>query len=393
MARNEGRRSGAQGGWRGSLFAIVLAASAAAGCASTYESLVPDPASFPDGSPCSLDRTGRVRRIPTHGPESSPVFLEIEERGDGREDTVIVLIHGVFSDRRIWRFVAADLERNHDLLLVDLAGCGGSDAPDPEALGPGGYGPESQARRVLEVLRAVQADRPAPARLVLVGHSLGGAIALRMLGDPALRDEFSDVLGRVRGAVLFSALDASFVQPDPGIRAVAEVSGLEIDLGNLLGAIREKTAVAVQLGVADPSRALRSDAERFAEILSDAARRRALQAMIRSAFPLREDLRPDWERVRRIEEGYRRITLPILLVWGARDETLPCAMGYKLAAQLPNARLAVVADGMHGLPTEHPWTCAGQVRTFLGSGDGTWPAAADADPRPSNVEYVGSPGH
>jgi len=376
---------------RGWLLAPALAVTLAAGCASTIGTLQPDPVSFPNGSPLPGDRPARIRRIPTSGPEGPPVLLEIEERGEGLGDSLIVLVHGVFSDRRVWKFVAADLGRDRDLLLVDLAGCGGSDAPSPEALGPAGYGPVAQARRVLQVLRAVQAERSAPPELVLVGHSLGGAVILRMLCDSGLAGEFPDVLERVRGAVLFTALDASFVQPDPALRDVTDVSGLEIDLGNLLGMISEKTAVAVRVGVVDPSRALRSDAERLAEILSDPARRRATQEMIRRAVPLGEDLRPDWDEVRRIEEEYRRISVPVRLVWGARDETMPCAMGYKLAAQLPNAHLAVVPDGMHGLPTEHPWTCAQQVRTFLGDGGERGLDTTYAVAKPLVVEVIGSP--
>jgi len=368
--------------------ALALAAGAASGCASAFASLLPDPLLTPDGFPCRADAAGRVRRVPTPGPGGKPVHLAVEERGEGTRESLLVLIHGVFSDRRVWRLMAADLERDHDLLLVDLAGCGESDAPDPEALGPGGYSPESQARRVLEALRAALADRAPTTRLVLAGHSLGGAVVLRMLGDAGLRAEFADIVGRVERAVLVAPLDASFVQPAPGLRAVAEASGLEVDLGNLFGMVREGTAEAVLDGVADRSSALREDADQYAEILSDPARRRATQAMILAAVPLRPDLRPDWEGAARIEADYRRIAVPCLVVWGARDETLPCAMGYKLAVQLPDARLAVVERGMHGLPTERPWTCARLVRTFLEGEIGDLPASGAADPQLSDVRVV-----
>ena len=49
-------------------------------------------------------------------------------------------------------------------------------------------------------------------------------------------------------------------------------------------------------------------------------------------------------------------------------------MAYKLLAQLPNARLRVLPDAMHSLPTERPWTCARLVRDFVRSDGAGWQA-------------------
>lgn len=47
------------------------------------------------------------------------------------------------------------------------------------------------------------------------------------------------------------------------------------------------------------------------------------------------------------------IRAPVLLLWGDRDAISPVAVGERLAALLPNARLQVVPGGDHDFPVTH----------------------------------------
>jgi hypothetical protein len=58
-------------------------------------------------------------------------------------------------------------------------------------------------------------------------------------------------------------------------------------------------------------------------------------------------------------------------------------MGYKLAAELPNARLRIVRDSMHSLLWERPTVSAQLIREFLGG-------RLDTEPRVAQVESQGS---
>ncbi|MCI0637277.1 MAG: alpha/beta hydrolase, partial [Actinobacteria bacterium] len=58
-----------------------------------------------------------------------------------------------------------------------------------------------------------------------------------------------------------------------------------------------------------------------------------------------------------------------LIIWGSRDETLPVSMGYKLAAQLPRARLVVVPGCMHSVHLEEPVFSTHAIRAVTESGD------------------------
>ena len=101
------------------------------------------------------------------------------------------------------------------------------------------------------------------------------------------------------------------------------------------------------------------------EALSNSDSRHAAQAMIVQAIPYTKDRRPDWPRIEALTAEYGNIDKPCLIVWGARDETFSQAMGYKLAAQIPNARLRVLPGRMHQLPGEAPTECARQIRQFV----------------------------
>lgn len=99
------------------------------------------------------------------------LHLALEEVGHGSRDRMVVMVHGLLSDRTIWRYVQAKLGQDQRVLLVDLLGCGESDKPDPKTLGPEGYSPSAQARHVLQALRTHFERTGAPNRLVFVGHS------------------------------------------------------------------------------------------------------------------------------------------------------------------------------------------------------------------------------
>ena len=164
-------------------------------------------------------------------------------------------------------------------------------------------------------------------------------------------------------------------------------------VADLLGVARRRVARAVREGVADPRRATREEADREAAVLADRPRRRAAQAMLRRAVPLAGD-RPDYARAAAIARGYADVTVPCLIDWGEQDDTLPVATGYKLASEIPGARLRVVTAAKHCLPVERPRACATLVRDFIrGPGELTGPAQkiARLDPVPGPPFLAAAP--
>ena len=95
--------------------------------------------------------------------------LHAERSGAGAPR--LVLVHGFTQTGRSWSTIAADLARDHEVVLVDAPGHGGSGAVDADL--PAGAALLGQAG----------------GRGVYVGYSMGGRLALHLaLAEPALVD-------------------------------------------------------------------------------------------------------------------------------------------------------------------------------------------------------------
>ena len=90
--------------------------------------------------------------------------IAYDEAGAGAP--AFVFLHGWVCNRTFWRPQFEDLSRDHRCIAVDLRGCG-------ESTGPGPYDPVAAADDVAALIEHLGA---APA--VIVGHSLGGIVAL-----------------------------------------------------------------------------------------------------------------------------------------------------------------------------------------------------------------------
>lgn len=110
--------------------------------------------------------------------QSSPyMFIEVEglqvrysDRGSG--DSVILLLHGFGGDLDNWMFNLGALSEKHRLLALDLPGHGKS---SKTIIDPSIKGMEKFVSKFLELLDLTSVN--------IVGHSMGGAIAIQMLLD------------------------------------------------------------------------------------------------------------------------------------------------------------------------------------------------------------------
>jgi pimeloyl-ACP methyl ester carboxylesterase len=88
-----------------------------------------------------------------------------------REDRGLVLVHGGAAHARWWDHIAPLLSAGHMVVALDLSGHGDSNRRD-------GYGLDVWAHEVL----AVAADAGITAPPTVIGHSMGGFVALRAAG-------------------------------------------------------------------------------------------------------------------------------------------------------------------------------------------------------------------
>ena len=90
-----------------------------------------------------------------------------------------VLVHGLDSCKETWADVAADLAKGgYPAVAVDLRGHGESPIGDPQS-----FSPHTLAMDVLAATEALGIS----GRVVLVGHSMGGRVAMRIAAMDAER--------------------------------------------------------------------------------------------------------------------------------------------------------------------------------------------------------------
>lgn len=284
-----------------------------------------------------LDRLApraRARQVMARTANGDGVMLRLLEGGAGRP---VVLLHGRGHAATTFAPMIEALVDRHRVIAIDLPGFGHSAAPPFDA--------RASSRPVdffVAPARSLIAELGPEA--VLVGHSLGGLVALEIALDAPLA-----------GLVLINAM---------GLTS-------KVGLGERLyfHAGPERLArVRRTLGMGDRSTELGRLRE---ELLSVRGGRpeasRAFEALVPWRGPIHERL-----------ADLPRLTPKTLLVWGARDETFPVALAREAERRIPGARLAVI-DAGHSPHVERPEAVIEAVSGFL---DGLGPADARPTPTP-----------
>ncbi len=250
------------------------------------------------------------------------------------EGDPLVLVHGLGGAAANWLALAPLLLPGRRLIVPELPGHGGS-SPLPAAPSLSPY-----ADRLGLLL-----DHEGAAPAAVVGHSLGGAVALRLA---LRRPEAVSALVLAAAAGISSATrSARYALTITGIlkpgRKIAPHRG-RVARSALL-----KRVVFGRWGASDPAalppelvEALLAGPARHTDTLS------AAKALVR------DDLRPELEHVR----------CPVLVLWGARDNQLPVDDAFDYARRL-RAPLRVIADCGHLLIVERPAGCADAITGFL----------------------------
>jgi pimeloyl-ACP methyl ester carboxylesterase len=256
--------------------------------------------------------------------------IHVVERGQGPD---LVLLHGVLLSTALWVHQLTDLAAEHRVLAVDLRGHGqslaGTEGFGGPAVARGAPGIVRLARDVASVLDALDV-RDA----LLVGHSMGGMVALQAAHDagPALAR-------RVGGLALVSTT-AGPVVGVPGWNHWARWSSPASSRGLLLA---ERAGVALL-----PTRDLRWWASRFGfgaeappaqvrfvEELITATPSSTLAGLMASVATF--DL----------SRALPTLDLPSLVIVGSHDHLTPVRHAERLARALPRAELVELARSGH----------------------------------------------
>jgi pimeloyl-ACP methyl ester carboxylesterase len=254
----------------------------------------------------------------------SPLHVEVSGLQPAPGVDTFLLIHGFGASRFTWRHWAPELAKLGQVVEIDMKGHGRSPKPDD-----GRYAPSDQAELVHELIEGRDLDN-----LTIVGHSLGGGVAL--LTALRLLDAGSTRLKR-----LVIVCGAAYRQRLPPFIALAERPRLSSLLFRVVGPGRIVGRVLRAI-VFDRSSVSEDQISGYAEPLRSPA---AVRALVSSALQI---VPPDLPALVR---RYSEITQPALLLWGREDPVVPRAVGQSLYEAIPNARL-YIQDGCGHLPAE-----------------------------------------
>lgn len=252
------------------------------------------------------------------------------EAGQG---PTVILIHGLAASIYSWRKTILPVaQAGYRVIAYDNRGFGFSDKPSR------GYSNRDYVELLVGLLDSLQIHDA-----VLVGHSMGGAVA----AETAL-----DHPERVRGLVLVDA--AGLGVRWPFLLRVARWPLVSAVFERFRG--RGMTARILKSLYADPTRVTEEDVDQYYAPVVEPGFAHSLRAVL-------ESYRFDALRGRLEEVG-----VPTLVMWGALDRVIPPSLGQDMVAHLEVGAFVLFPDAGHALPEEQPAAFNRTLISFLGNG-------------------------
>jgi pimeloyl-ACP methyl ester carboxylesterase len=267
------------------------------------------------------------------------------------EGPAVVLIHGITSSSRTWRSVMPALAERYTVIAPDLLGHGRSAKPR------GDYSLGAYASGIRDLLVALEVPRA-----TIVGHSLGGGVAMQFAYQFPDRIERLVLVdsGGLGGEVSLMLRAATL----PGAEYVIPVlaSSPVRSAGAAVASVLSRVGLRASADV-------RGLAEGF-ESLADADARRAFVHTARSVID------PAGQRVDASDRLYLSEHIPSLIVWGERDRMIPVQHGHDAHALMPHSRLQTFPNAGHFPFNDDPARFVELLHDFIATTD---PATFDDD--------------
>ncbi len=259
--------------------------------------------------------------------ETGVVPANVRVQGAG---PAIVLIHGFGAAIDWWDAIAPTLAADHRVISIDLIGHGGTAAP------AGGYTIERQAALVATVL-----DKLGVGRVTVIGHSMGGEVAVALAEQNPARIERMVLIDSpaVAGGD-FTPLMQLYLQPG---------------IGQLLS--RLQTGRALRHGLEQGFAPAYPVPEAF---VAD------LQQLTYTAF---RSAHEDSIAYRKAKAPYERLAglqpvPPLLVIFGSEDAIIP-SQNAQLFQNVPGAKVVIIEGSGHSPMVEKPAEVLQQLHVFL----------------------------
>lgn len=264
---------------------------------------------------------------------------------------VILLIHGIGDNSTTWSMVQSRLAQRFTVIAVDLLGHGESDKPRAD------YSVAAYANGMRDLMSVLDIERA-----TVVGHSLGGGVAMQFAYQfPHLVERLvlvgaggvtKDVNILLRVASLPMGSEALALLRLPLVLPTLQV------LGRAAGMVLGSTAIGHDLP--DVLRIL----EGLPEPMASAAFTRSLRAVV------------DWrgQSVTMLDRCYLTQSVPVQIIWGHDDVVVPVSHAKMAHAAMPGSQLEIFERSGHFPFHDDPDRFIAVVERFI---DTTAPAEYD----------------
>jgi pimeloyl-ACP methyl ester carboxylesterase len=285
---------------------------------------------------------------PTAAADLSPRQEEIVLHGHrvtyrtAGEGPLIVLIHGIAGNSQQWDQVIELLADRFAVLAPDLLGHGKSAKPR------GDYSLGAYAVSVRDLLIAL-----GHRRATVVGHSLGGGVAMQFAYEyPVFCERLVLVSSGGLGREVHPLLQAATL---PGAEFVLPVIASErmTAAGSAVALWLRRLGLQAGPDLAEMARGYAS--------LADAGARQAFLHTLRAV------IEPGGQRVSATDRLYLSSMMPSLVMWGAADPLIPVEHADIAHGRMPGSRLEVFDEAGHFPHLEEPIRFARVLSDFMES--------------------------
>jgi pimeloyl-ACP methyl ester carboxylesterase len=252
----------------------------------------------------------------------------------------VLLLHGIGDSSGTWAGLIPLLAEHFTVVAPDLLGHGRSDRPRAD------YSVPAYACGMRDLLALLDIERA-----TLVGHSLGGGIAMQM------SYQFPELVERL----VLVAPGGVGPEVHPLLR-LATLPGAPTFLPVFNNKVTRSAGRTMVRALAMVSPAVATDADEIFETMAamaDGASRSAFCRTLRSAADMRG------QAVTILDRCYLAEWIPTLLMWGAMDPVLPVAHAYIAASAMPSARLEIFERAGHFPHHADPMRFLDTLRQFI----------------------------
>lgn len=259
------------------------------------------------------------------------VYYEKYELPKENKKPPILLIHGFLSSTHSFRKIIPLLREHYSVFSLDLPGFGKSEKALNFTYSYHNYG-----TLIIDFIKKMNL-----AKVILIGHSMGGQISLYAAKQaPNLIDKLillgsSAYLRRARRLAVYFSYFPCFPW---FIKKWFEKQD-----------VKKKFLTVVY----QPSMIYEESIQGYLEPFKD---KLFFESMVRLLRQREGDLS---------SQELKQIETPSLLIWGREDRTVPLHIGEKLVTDLPNAKLVVYEETGHLIPEEKPNELIQEIIQFV----------------------------